>query len=439
LLELAKTLAVVSAPRRVSARGRGENAGERGLAIMTCSGGDSAQGADEAERLGVELPELAPATCDRLRDLLPEAATAANPLDYTAMIWGDAPALSGLVQTLGADPAIDRVLVFYDQPADLDGAVKESWDAVREGVIAGAAASEADTIVSSTLPELLDDEAAWRFIQVGIPAVAGLRTGLRCAAAVAQPVGDPGRLREIGAAARAVGATGSAGAWVSEFEAKGLLRAARVSVVDGRLVEDEDDAALALAEFGGNVAVKLNDASVQHKSEMGAVCLGVQDETAVRTAYRRFSELGAGVLVERMAAPGVELIIAARTDAIVPALVIGLGGIWTEVLDDVAVVPLPAGAERIERALRSLRGAPLLTGGRGGAPLDLGAAARLAQRVGELLIEDSLELIELNPVLVNEEGAVAADAAARLRVSVVAPSVELSNDPATPAPAGAIP
>ncbi len=126
---------------------------------MTCSGGDSAQGADEAERLGVALPALAPATCDRLRELLPAAATAANPLDYTAMIWGDADALAGLVQALGADPAIGRVLVFYDQPPDLDGAIKESWDAVREGITAGAALSEAATIVSSTLPELLDDDA----------------------------------------------------------------------------------------------------------------------------------------------------------------------------------------------------------------------------------------------------------------------------------------
>jgi len=234
---------------------------------------------------------------------------------------------------------------------------------------------------------------------------------------------DPGRLREIADAAGAAARTGTAGRWVSEFEAKGLLRAAGVTVVDGRLVEDEDDAALALAELGGNVAVKLCDASVQHKSELGAVCLGMRDEVAVRTAYRRLSGLGTGVLVERMAVPGIELIVAARTDAVVPALVVGLGGIWTEVLDDVAVVPLPADAERIERALRSLRGAPLLTGGRGGEPLDLGAVGRLAQRVGELLIDESLELIELNPVLVNEEGAVAVDAAAYRRVSVAAQAV----------------
>ena len=123
-----------------------------------------------------------------------------------------------------------------------------------------------------------------------------------------------------------------------------------------------------------------------------------------------------------MATPGVELIVAARTDAVVPALVIGLGGVWTEVVDDVAIVPLPASAARLEQALRSLRGAPLLTGGRGRAPVDLGAAARVAARVGELLIEDALELIELNPVLVSTEGAVAVDATVRRRVAVGAPA-----------------
>ena len=420
LLELAKALAVPSRharslavpdPRASTRRGDG-------LAIMTCSGGDSAQGADEAARLGLDLPAFAPATCSRLESILPSAATVANPLDYTAMIWGDTGALCGLVAATGTDPAIGRVLVFYDQFPDLDvdGAMKESWDAVRDGVIAGAAVSQADTIVSSTLPELLDDEAAWRFIQAGIPAVAGLRTGLACAAALDRPPGDPDRLREIAAVARAVPSAG--GEWLSEFEAKRLLRAAGVSVVDGRLVEDEDDAVLALAELGGNVAVKLSDPAVQHKSELGAVSLGLRDAAQVRSAYRRLSELGQSVLIERMAAPGVELIVAARTDAVVPALVIGLGGIWTEVLSDVAILPLPASAARIERALRSLRGAPLLTGGRGSEPVDLGGAARLAERVGELLIEDELELIELNPVLVSPEGAVAVDAAVRRRVPV---------------------
>ena len=155
---------------------------------------------------------------------------------------------------------------------------------------------------------------------------------------------------------------------------------------------------------------------MQHKSELGGVVLALEDEPAVRAAYARIASLAARhdgvVLAERMAPPGVELLIAARTDAVVPALILGLGGIWTELLDDVAIVPLPATAGRIERALRSLRGAPVLLGGRGRGPVDLAAACELARQVGELLLARSLALIELNPAFVSVDGAIVADAKA---------------------------
>ena len=168
------------------------------------------------------------------------------------------------------------------------------------------------------------------------------------------------------------------------------------------------------------MALKLSSAAVQHKSELGGVALGLVRADQVRAAYRRLADLAVAhdgcVLAERMAPPGTELMIAVRTDAIVPALVLALGGIWTELLDDVAIVPLPADAARIESALRSLRGAPLLLGGRGGESVDLGAAARLAADLAALLVEHSLAEVECNPVLVGApgEGAVAVDAAVRV-------------------------
>jgi acetyl-CoA synthetase len=412
LLEVAKVLAVRPARER----------GGGGLAIMTCSGGDSAQGADEAQRLGLELPALTPATCERLRALLPAAATVANPLDYTAMLWGDGAMLSALVQTVGEDPAIDQVLVFYDQFPGLSGAVADASDAVRNGIVAGAASSPASTMICSTLPELLDDDAAWQCARSGIPAVAGLRTGLACAAATHLDPGDPARLREIAKAATRD--PESQADWLAEHDAKGLLRTGGVDVVDGRLVSDAQDAALALREFGGSIALKLSSAALQHKTELGAVWLGLSSEPEVTAAFAHLEALrarfGGVVLAELMAAPGVELIIAARADAVVPALIIGLGGVWTEVLGDVAIVPLPADAARIARALRSLRGAPLLAGGRGATPIDLAAVARMAERVGEILLEESLELLELNPVVAGPAGAVAVDATARRRVAVEA-------------------
>ena len=441
LLELAKTMAVRRTRRPAGLEGapaagivpgqarvpeQSESVAS-GLAIMTCSGGDSAQGADEAQRLGLELPALAPATCARLAELLPPAATVANPLDYTAMIWGDVVALGELVRALGEDPSIGQVLVFYDQPHGLTGAPKESWQAVREGVMRGARLSPVPTIVSSTLPELLDDAAAAEFHRAGVRTAAGLRTGLRCAAALhagERPGEVAGRLREIALAARrATSERGSGGAdggsWLAEHEAKALLGAAGVPVPDGRVVTSEEDAVAAAVDLGGPVALKLSAAGVQHKTELGGVALALTTEAEVRAAYVNMAGLAAThdgvVLVEGMAPAGVELIVAAHRDGIVPALVVGLGGIWTELLDDVAVIPLPADEARIRQAIGTLRGAPLLLGGRGRPAADVPAAAWLAARLGEMLLERSLAAVECNPVLVGAagQGAVAVDAAIR--------------------------
>jgi acyl-CoA synthetase (NDP forming) len=431
LLELAKALAVrpsrpsgtvpatrATGPARAGGAARPRvAAAEGGLAILTCSGGDSALAADECARLGPRLPGLAPETVTRLRELLPDAATVGNSLDYTALIWGDVERLRDIVATVGGDPSIDRILIFYDQAADVGRG--GSWAAVREGMRAGAAASPVPVMVSSTLPDLLDEDAALGFIAAGVPAVAGLRTGLACAAALLAPAGDPARLHEIAAATRAATPPGAPGAaangrrWLPEHEAKALLRSAALAVADGRLASDEGDAVAALSELGGHVAVKLSAPSLQHKADAGAIVLDLRTEDAVRLAYRHLTALDlpdASVLVERMEPPGAELLVAASADAVVPCLVLGAGGVWTEALDDVAIVPLPATPERVEAALRSLRAAALFTGGRGRPALDVRAAARLASAAGDLLLERGLELLELNPVLVHERGAVAVDA-----------------------------
>jgi acetate---CoA ligase (ADP-forming) len=402
LLELAKAFAVPGA-RRPSA----------GLAVLTCSGGDSALAADECERIGIPLPAPAPATRERMGELLPEAATVANPLDYTALIWGDTERLHDVVVTAGEDPEVGRVLVLYDQPAELEGATEESWAAVREGIRRGARDSAVPVMVASTLPELLEDEAGARFAEAGVPAISGLRSGLAAVAALEQAPGDPVRLREIASAAARE--PGNGGGWLSEHEAKELLRERGLPVVDGRLVADEDDAVAALVELGGRAAAKLAAASLRHKSDIGALALDIRDDATMRDVHARLTALavpGAAVLVERMAGPGAELLVSARADGVVPSLVIAAGGLWTEVLGDAAVVPLPATPERVQRTIAGLRAAPLFTGGRGRPGLDVPAAARLAAATGELLLERGLALVELNPVLVHEHGVTVVDAAA---------------------------
>jgi acyl-CoA synthetase (NDP forming) len=344
------------------------------------------------------------------------------------------------------------VLVFYDRPPGISGPAAESWDAVEEGILAGAAASAVPVMVAATLPELLDDDAAWRFISAGVAAVAGLRTGVAVAAALRAPVGDGARLRSIAAACRR--AARVSGRWLAEHEAKALLRARGVPVVEGRLASNEDEAVAAFRSLGAPVALKVSAADVRRKTQVGALALDIRDESGVREAFRRLAGvvesriplLAPGVvsdriaiisdptarasldarldpatpilarasldarldpatpiLVEQMAPPGAELLVAATTDGVVPALVVGLGGVWVEALDDVAIVPLPASAARLERALRSLKAAALIP--------DVGAAADVAARIGAAA--NGLELLECNLVLVHRGGAVVVDATAK--------------------------
>ena len=311
------------------------------------------------------------------------------------MIWGDTDLLRRITITVGDDPAIDQLLVLYDHPQGLAPEAAESWAAVRAGIVAGAAETEAATLVASTLPDLIDDQASGELADRGVPAIAGLRTALACAQAPARPARrarvacsrSPSPPRRHGRADdrerrsrrrldrrdRREGACSGRPGW----------RCPRAGSSPARTT-----ARAAVEELGGRVALKLGSPGLLHKSEARrAATRSAKAPTRRRAAYRELSASpaadGARVLVERMVPPGVELLVAARSDAVVPALVVGLGGIWTEALDDVAIVPLPASAERVEAAIRSLRGAAGLGGGRGREPVDL-AERRRARRGGGL-------------------------------------------------------
>ncbi len=417
-----------------------------GLAILTCSGGDSGVAADLAEARGLELPELAAPTRERLAAVLPSAATVANPLDYTSMLWDDHAALEEIAAAVSSDPAIDQLLLLFDQPRGLDPEIAADWERVKRALLAGAARGDAATILGSTLPELLDPEGSGELAAAGVASAAGLGAAIACAAALRTPPADPKRLREIAAATESgrdgapAGNGGVAGSEagadrgrpgsgagrgpasglegrLGEAEAKQMLAAAGLGVPEGAVAVDIAGAVDAAREIGLPVALKLSSPSLLHKTEAGALALDLRDEDEVREAAARLLALpeaaDATLLVERMAGEGIELIFAVRRDGVVPALLVGTGGIWAEALDDVAIVPLPASPARVERALRGLRAAPLLTGARGRPAVDLAAAARFGSRLGELALEHDLDLLEVNPALASPRGCVALDAVAR--------------------------
>ncbi len=405
--DLAELLGVAEALDRPAAVRR---PGATKVAVVTCSGGDCAMAGDLAGDLGVVLAPLTDETRRRLRDVLPPTATVVNPLDHTNAVWGDTEGVARIVEVLARDPEVGVVLALQDQPADLPEDAAAQWRDTLEGDVRGVTAAGVPLVIASTLPDHRPDRDG---------ALGGLRTGLLAAAAVAAELPTSGtHLRTISVTATPQGDRSGLHP-LSESDGKDLLRASGVSVPDHVVVADADEAAAAYLELGGRVAVKANHPDLLHKSELGAVVLGLEGAEAVRAAAARVlaaAPTGSQVLIEAMAEPGLELFVAAHRDGVVPVLVIGLGGVWTEVLDDVAVLPLPANVARVEKALLALRAAPVLTGARGGEPYALRAAAELGARVGALLIDKGLSLIELNPVLLGRDPggtAVAVDAVIR--------------------------
>ncbi len=413
LLELARVLAATSA------RPRTDRGGPSGPAILTCSGGDSGIAADLAEELGITLPRLSAHTVSRLEELLPDEATADNPLDYTSLLWTETERLSAIVEAVGSDPAIDQLLLFHDHPRGLRPEHEVEWADLRRALASGAIDSGTGAILASTLPDLIDETAMSELDALGIPVVGGIPAALSGLAACRRPPADPDRLRSIAdlAAAARQGLGRSESGWLTEAKAKSLLFEQGVPTPPGGTATDFDSCVAIAEQLDWPLALKLSGPDIQHKSDIGAIRLDLDNALDLEQACADLLSLpqanGALLLVESMAADGIEMIVSARADAVVPALVIGFGGIWTEVLQDAAVIPLPADRESIVRAVQGLRGFALLNGFRGSPSVDLASLAALAEGVGRLLVEKGLALLELNPVIVNPAGAVATDALAR--------------------------
>jgi acyl-CoA synthetase (NDP forming) len=369
----------------------------RGAAFLTCSGGDAAIAADIADDLGVRLADLSPPTERRLRDLLPPAATVANPLDHTAMAWADTEAIAALAETVGRDPAVGHLVYVQDEPPGLPPGPLAEWQATRAGGVLGGERAGMQTMVVATTPG-----------QAAEGAVAGVDNALRAIGALQRPPADAARLRAIAAAASARANPRP----MDEYRAKELLVERGVSVPHGTVVVDAEGAVEAARSIGYPVVLKVVAEGVIHKSEVGGVVVGVESDEEVLRECTSLLGLAseARVLVEQLAPSGVEVIVAARRDGVVPTLTVGLGGVWTEVLGDVVCVPLPASPARVRTALGELRGFALLAGVRGGAAYDVDALCDAASRIGDALLGEELCLIEVNPIIVGESGYVAVDA-----------------------------
>ncbi len=395
---------------------------------FTCSGGDSNTAADAAERCGLEFPQPPAAHRAALARLLPPFASVTNPLDYTTALWGREAELHALMAaTLEDDHDLALLVIDYIGHEQGENAgVEISLGAfTRARAKAGRPAA-----ILSVLPESMPDFARRKMRTQGVVALQGMADGL---AGLASAV-TVGRARaRLDAGDPAVRLLGHAHASQSprtldEWEAKSLLAKAGIAVPAGTIVTARE-AADAAERIGFPVALKIASADIPHKSEFGAVRLGlasrVEVEAAVEAISRSVSAKGLAptsqrFLVETMIDDGVaELLLGVVSDPVFGlVLMLASGGTLVELLADRLVLVPPVTAAAAGAAVDSLRVARLLAGYRGRPAGDrqavidtVLAVARFAEREAERLIE-----IDINPLIVRPlgKGAVAADALIRL-------------------------
>ena len=379
------------------------------VAVVTASGGAGAWAADTLAVAGLALPELSPALQQAIGAFIPPYGSARNPIDITAQA-----VLSG---------GLLRAIELLCDSAEVDAVVavvslaSEKRMAIDIAALKAIVARQAKPVLfySYTLPSMLARKAlasAGLTIHTGLGALAAALGAL-----VRRGSFAPTRAAASPRAAAAVRATlQRVRGGLSEYDAKEVLAGAGIALPPHRLVTDPAELDDAAAALGFPLALKIQSPDISHKTEVGGVSLGIRDKVALRQGYdamlaelrhRRPEARLQGVLLQPMAQPGIEVIVGTIRDRdFGPLVMIGAGGVMTELFKDVAYRLAPVDAAGARRMLGELRIARLLAGFRGAPAADTDALAALVAQLSAFAAahRDLVQEVELNPVIVHRAG-----------------------------------
>lgn len=373
----------------------------RNWGMVAYSGGMAVLATEQLSAAGVVFPALGAQTLARVRAVSPEFTTANNPLDVGP---GSMPAdFRSYLSAVAVDPGVEAVCVPLPMGA-------RGWN---------------QRSVEDVLTVRAESGKPFVVLWYGGTALAPYIAQLRAAGVlVAEKPSDLGR--QVGALLgpeRPVSRGSSAGAPAEPSTSLGgaaalrLLADAGVDVAPMRVADGADAAAAAAVELGFPVVVKIGDADVAHRTELGLVRVGLRSGEEVLAAVEDMATRGPGPnpswLVQAMARGGIELVLTIRDAGPLGVFgSVGIGGTAVEVLRDVESVPLPCEAETLDRALRRLRTAELLQGFRGSAPVDVAWVHRTLHALADVLRAQGWAELEVNPAFVTGAGGTVVDALA---------------------------
>lgn len=376
------------------------------VTLVAASGGFGIMMADATTRAGLTLPALSQVTKDRIHAVLPLAGTN-NPVDASAQMSSRPDILHGILSALLDEPETDATLLFLSLSLynlRLRGVYMEALAQVR--------ASRPDRLLAIISAGPAD--AVAEINQLGIPVFASIDAAAKGMAGLCalgklthlkSPLGYQGPREVLDPVA-----------FENEVMAKKALAQSGIPVLQERIVRSATEAGQAAQELGLPVVLKIVSPDIAHKTEVGGVKLNLETVDAVHVAYEQIMASVAekaslarieGVLVTPMAQGGVELIMGVSRDPVFgPVVMVGLGGVYAEVLQDVAVQVAPVDQHEALDMIRSLRMFPILDGARGQPKADLHVAAQTLVRLSEFACRYAAQVaeIDMNPVLVRPEG-----------------------------------
>jgi acetyltransferase len=378
------------------------------VGIVTVSGGGGIWAADTVSMQGLQVPELPAAMQAEIRKLLPSYGAARNPIDVTAQ-GVHSGGLQKSIELLDQSSEIDAILVVLSLSSDTRmpfkrDELKPVIDAQHKPIV----------FYSYTLPS---NFARTVLAESGVVVL----TGLTHAGVAMRRITDYAKFKLVPPADDSVPVLRDLSAHLksatlSEHDSKSLLRDAGIALPDEVLVTDKGGLDDAVARANFPLVMKIQSRDIPHKSEVGGVRVNIASKGEAWAAYaalldsarqhRPDAELQ-GVLISPMAKKGVEIIVGTMLDATFgPLIMVGLGGITTELFKDVIYRPAPVSAAEATAMLGELKAAPLLNGFRGAGKADIPALAQLISQISLLTARyrDRISEIELNPVLVHPEG-----------------------------------
>lgn len=398
-----------------------------GLCVVTNSGGVGEIAADTADARVIKLPAISPSAAELLKPHLPDIATAHNPLDLTGAVTPEQ--CENIIGVLGKQEDYAAIVCPWYEIPNESAQMSERLTQLHTHLARGLNASAVPGFLVSYTNTRVNEYSQKIIAQTGANYLAcGLDralTGLSGAFWWSQRQRDHASsltIKPSVSKAVAHAYTSENERPSSEHQALSFLGRQGVPAVPMALVKDADQAVLAARELGSSVVIKIASPDIAHKSDMGGVLLNLLGDDAVRDAATSVLNAAAekypkaiieGVLVAPMRERGIELFVGyTRDPQWGPVLAVGLGGVWVEILQDVALRPLPVEVNEIKRMLQGLRGAKLLAGQRGMPAANLDVVASAIERISQAIMNlgPDLEALDVNPLWVRGDQVEALDA-----------------------------